>query len=108
MDARPVGFSRTELGELMLPHQANVLGKVFGGTILAMIDKAAATAAIRQRAPPRSWPRRWSPIIRPPTTKAISVLREAIQPTVVTCGAATAKASAARIESPRCSVWTRR
>lgn len=47
MDARPVGFSRTELGELMLPHQANVLGKVFGGTILAMIDKAAATAAIR-------------------------------------------------------------
>ena len=31
----------------MLPHQANVLGKVFGGTILAMIDKAAATAAIR-------------------------------------------------------------
>jgi acyl-CoA hydrolase len=47
VDARPVGFSRTELGELMLPHQANVLGKVFGGTILAMIDKAAATAAIR-------------------------------------------------------------
>ncbi|HBP19153.1 MAG TPA: acyl-CoA thioesterase, partial [Planctomycetes bacterium] len=31
----------------MLPHQANVLGKVFGGTILAMIDKGAATAAIR-------------------------------------------------------------
>lgn len=47
MDPRPVDFSRTELGELMLPHQANVLGKVFGGTILAMIDKAAATAAIR-------------------------------------------------------------
>ena len=42
-----MSFSRTELGELMLPHQANVLGKVFGGTILAMIDKAAATAAIR-------------------------------------------------------------
>lgn len=47
MDARAMSFSRTELGELMLPHQANVLGKVFGGTILAMIDKAAATAAIR-------------------------------------------------------------
>ena len=47
MDPRPVDFSRTELAELMLPHQANVLGKVFGGTILAMIDKAAATAAIR-------------------------------------------------------------
>ncbi|MGE0711912.1 MAG: acyl-CoA thioesterase [Planctomycetota bacterium] len=44
---RPVSWSRTELGELMLPHQANILGKVFGGTILAMVDKAAATAAIR-------------------------------------------------------------
>jgi acyl-CoA hydrolase len=47
LEARPPSFSRTELGELMLPHQANILGKVFGGTILAMIDKAAATAAIR-------------------------------------------------------------
>ena len=47
MEPRTVEFSRTELAELMLPHQANVLGKVFGGTILAMIDKAAATAAIR-------------------------------------------------------------
>lgn len=47
MESRSVEFSRTELAELMLPHQANVLGKVFGGTILAMIDKAAATAAIR-------------------------------------------------------------
>lgn len=47
MDPKTVAFSRTELAELMLPHQANVLGKVFGGTILAMVDKAAATAAIR-------------------------------------------------------------
>ena len=44
---RPPSASRTELAELMLPHQANILGKVFGGTILAMIDKAGATAAIR-------------------------------------------------------------
>jgi len=47
LDPRPPSWSRTELAELMLPHQANVLGKVFGGTILAMIDKGAATAAIR-------------------------------------------------------------
>lgn len=44
---KPPSASRTELAELMLPHQANILGKVFGGTILAMIDKAGATAAIR-------------------------------------------------------------
>jgi acyl-CoA hydrolase len=36
-----------ELAEVMMPHQANLLGKVFGGVILSMIDKAAATAAIR-------------------------------------------------------------
>jgi acyl-CoA hydrolase len=49
MDLRhkPVSGSRLELAELMMPHQANILGKVFGGVILAMIDKAAATAAIR-------------------------------------------------------------
>lgn len=39
--------SRTELAELMMPHHANVLGKVFGGTILALLDKAAGAAAIR-------------------------------------------------------------
>src|SRR5690606_38613054 len=32
--ARPPSASRTELAELMLPHQANILGKVFGGTVL--------------------------------------------------------------------------
>jgi acyl-CoA hydrolase len=39
--------SRTELAELMMPQHANILGKVFGGTILAMLDKAAAAASIR-------------------------------------------------------------
>jgi uncharacterized protein (TIGR00369 family) len=47
VEAKPSSFSRTELAELMLPHNANILGKVFGGTILSLIDKAAATAAIR-------------------------------------------------------------
>lgn len=45
--SRPVSFSRMELAELMMPHHANLLGKVFGGVILGMIDKAAAIAAIR-------------------------------------------------------------
>ena len=47
LSPRPPSASRTELAELMMPHQANILGKVFGGTVLAMIDKSAATAAIR-------------------------------------------------------------
>ncbi len=47
MEGRPVSFSRSELAEVMMPHHANLLGKAFGGVILAMIDKAAATAAIR-------------------------------------------------------------
>ncbi len=47
MDPKPVSASRTELAELMMPQHANILGKVFGGTILSLIDKAAASAAIR-------------------------------------------------------------
>ncbi|MBI3722609.1 acyl-CoA thioesterase [bacterium] len=45
--SKPVSASRMELAEVMMPHQANLLGKVHGGVILAMIDKAAATCAIR-------------------------------------------------------------
>lgn len=47
LDAKRPGDSRTELAELMMPHHANVMGKVFGGTILALMDKAAGAAAIR-------------------------------------------------------------
>ena len=44
---KTVSYSRTELAELMMPRNANILGKVFGGTVLSLIDKAAGTAAIR-------------------------------------------------------------
>jgi len=44
---KPPSASATELAELMMPQHANVLGKVFGGTILALIDKAAGATAIR-------------------------------------------------------------
>lgn len=47
LTAKRPSESRTELAELMMPHHANVLGKVFGGTILALLDKAAGAAAIR-------------------------------------------------------------
>lgn len=44
---RTVSESRHETSELMMPHDANILGHVFGGVMLAMMDKAAAVAAFR-------------------------------------------------------------
>jgi acyl-CoA hydrolase len=44
---RPVSESQHETAEIMMPQHANNLGHVFGGVILAMMDKAAAVAAIR-------------------------------------------------------------
>lgn len=39
--------SRHETSALMMPHHANNLGHVFGGEMLAMMDKTAAVAALR-------------------------------------------------------------
>ena len=44
---RTVKESQHETSEIMMPGQANNLGHVFGGVVLAMMDKAAAVAAIR-------------------------------------------------------------
>jgi acyl-CoA hydrolase len=38
--------------ELMMPHMANVLGHVFGGVVLSLVDRVAAVAAIRHAAGP--------------------------------------------------------
>jgi uncharacterized protein (TIGR00369 family) len=35
------------MSELMMPQHANVMGNVFGGVVLALVDRAAAVAAIR-------------------------------------------------------------
>lgn len=45
--SRTVRDSQHEAAELMMPQHANLLGHVFGGAILAMMDKTAAVAAIR-------------------------------------------------------------
>jgi len=45
--SRAVSESKHETSELMMPHDANILGHVFGGVMLAMMDKAAAVAAFR-------------------------------------------------------------
>jgi len=46
-ERRTVKESQHETSEIMMPHNANILGPVFGGAILAMMDKAAAVTAIR-------------------------------------------------------------
>ena len=50
--AKPVKESRHETSELMMPGDSNNMGHVFGGVILAMMDKCAAISAFRHcRAP---------------------------------------------------------
>ena len=45
--SRTVRESQHESSALMLPQDANNLGNVFGGVIMALVDKTAAVAAIR-------------------------------------------------------------
>jgi acyl-CoA hydrolase len=40
------------VSELMMPHQVNNLGHVFGGEILSMVDRAAAVSAMRHAGSP--------------------------------------------------------
>jgi len=44
---RTVRESQTQIAQIMTPNDANVLGKVFGGSILAMIDLTASATAQR-------------------------------------------------------------
>ncbi|MFN9083613.1 MAG: acyl-CoA thioesterase [Acidobacteriota bacterium] len=44
---RPVSESASEMSEFALPHDANVLGTLFGGKVMAMVDLAASLAAAR-------------------------------------------------------------
>lgn len=45
--SKTVSETRTQLAQIMTPTDANVLGKVFGGSILAMIDLTASATAQR-------------------------------------------------------------
>jgi acyl-CoA hydrolase len=44
---KPVRASQQETSELMMPQNANLIGHVFGGVMLSMMDKTAAIAAWR-------------------------------------------------------------
>ena len=46
-DAKPPRESNSTMTELMMPNMANNHGNVFGGVILALVDRVAAVAAIR-------------------------------------------------------------
>ena len=43
----PVGYSRTTLTELMIPAYANFGGKIHGGILLSLMDKAAYACAAK-------------------------------------------------------------
>jgi acyl-CoA hydrolase len=45
--ARSVRETQYETGQLMMPQHANLLGNVFGGVVLSMMDTTAAESAIR-------------------------------------------------------------
>jgi len=47
-----MSYSRAELTITTMPYQQNINGDLFGGEILALIDKAAAVAAIRHAGGP--------------------------------------------------------
>jgi acyl-CoA hydrolase len=47
MDARTPKSSESLVSELMMPHQVNNHGHVFGGVILSMVDRAAGMASMR-------------------------------------------------------------
>ena len=46
-ESHPMSFSRGEISVLIMPHMANILGDLFGGNLMALVDQAAAIAAIR-------------------------------------------------------------
>ncbi len=51
-ESRPMSYSRGEISTIVMPHMQNVLGDLFGGNLMALVDQAAAVAAIRHAGGP--------------------------------------------------------
>lgn len=51
-ESRSMSFSRGEITTFVMPHMQNVLGDLFGGHLMALVDQAAAVAAIRHAGGP--------------------------------------------------------
>jgi len=45
--ARPIADSLVEMTEIVLPEDSNSRGSIFGGRVLALVDKCAAVVALR-------------------------------------------------------------
>lgn len=52
LNPKKAADSVSVVSELMMPHQVNNLGHVFGGELLSMVDRAAAVAATRHAGSP--------------------------------------------------------
>lgn len=51
-ESRPMSYSRGEISTFVMPHMQNVLGDLFGGALMGLVDQAAAVAAIRHAGGP--------------------------------------------------------
>lgn len=51
-ESRPMSYSRGEISTFVMPHMQNVRGDLFGGNLMALVDQAAAVAAIRHAGGP--------------------------------------------------------
>lgn len=51
-DARPMSHSRGQITTFVMPHMQNVLGDLFGGELMSLVDQAAAVAATRHAGGP--------------------------------------------------------
>jgi acyl-CoA hydrolase len=47
LKGKPVGASRSEMAEVVLPAETNLLGKLLGGHVMHLVDVVAAMAASR-------------------------------------------------------------
>jgi acyl-CoA hydrolase len=51
-DCRPMSYSTGQITTFVMPHMQNVRGDLFGGELMALVDQAAAVAAIRHAGGP--------------------------------------------------------
>jgi acyl-CoA hydrolase len=51
-ESRTMSQSRGEITTFVMPHMQNVLGDLFGGELMALVDQAAAVAAMRHAGGP--------------------------------------------------------
>ena len=51
-DSRPMSYSVGNITTFVMPHMQNIRGDLFGGELMALVDQAAAVAAIRHAGGP--------------------------------------------------------